>query len=174
MPLKDTEGRVERYISIRVDISKRKQKELQLIEQLKEKSCLYAIHRDMVLETSLQKLCSQIIKHLTLAMRFPEIAVCSIKLFQEFFTSDNYQSDLSNYISTKIKVSGNVCGRLSVFYTEDKPFILPDEQNLINFIAEDPAPPANSNNICCKIKFMNFLRNLCFEAKRNHLTQVSF
>ena len=36
------------------------------------------------------------------------------------------------------------------------------------------APPANSNNICCKIKFMNFLRNLCFEAKRNHLTQVSF
>ncbi|AEJ02591.1 diguanylate cyclase/phosphodiesterase with PAS/PAC sensor(s) [Nitrosomonas sp. Is79A3] len=137
VPLKDTEGRVERYISIRVDISKRKQKELQLVEQLKEKSCLYAIHRDMVLETSLQKLCSQIIKHLTLAMRFPEIAVCSIKLFQEFFTSDNYQSDLSNYISTKIKVSGNVCGRLSVFYTEDKPFILPDEQNLINFIAED-------------------------------------
>lgn len=36
------------------------------------------------------------------------------------------------------------------------------------------APPANSNNICCKIKFMNFLRNLCFDAKRNHLTQVSF
>ena len=36
------------------------------------------------------------------------------------------------------------------------------------------APPANSNDICCKIKFMNFLRNLCFEAKRNHLTQVSF
>jgi large subunit ribosomal protein L31 len=48
----DTEGRVERYISIRVDISKRKQKELQLIEQLKEKSCLYAIHRDMVLVVS--------------------------------------------------------------------------------------------------------------------------
>jgi hypothetical protein len=36
------------------------------------------------------------------------------------------------------------------------------------------APPANSNNIYCEIKFMNFLRNLYFETKSYHLTQVSF
>lgn len=137
VPLKDAEGRVERFISIRVDISKRKQKEMQLVEQLKEKSCLYAIHRDMVKETSLQKLCEQIIKHLTHAMRFPEIAACSINLFHDSFSSDNYHSDLSNYLSAKIKVNGKGHGQLQVFYTEDKPFILPDEQNLINFIAED-------------------------------------
>lgn len=137
VPLMNEKGYVERYIAIRVDISKRKQKEMQLAEQLKEKSCLYAIHRDMVKVTSLQKLCQQIIKHLTLAMRFPEIALCSISLFKETFTSDNFPDNLSNRIAAKIKVNGKICGQLQVLYTEDKPFSLPDEQNLINFIAED-------------------------------------
>lgn len=137
VPLKDTEGRVERYISIRVDISKRKQKEMQLVEQLKEKGCLYAIHRDMVKESSLPKLCNQIIKHLTQAMRFPELTACNINFFQDSFISNNYHSELSNYLSAKIKANGKTCGQLQVFYTEDIPFILPDEQNLINFIAED-------------------------------------
>ncbi|MBV6446715.1 GGDEF and EAL domain-containing protein [Nitrosomonas sp.] len=137
VPLKDAEGRVEWYISIRVDISKRKQKEIQLVEQLKEKSCLYAIHRELVKESSMQKLCCQIIKHLMQAMHFPELAACNISLFQDSFSSSNYHSDLSNYLSAKIKVNGKNCGQLQVLYTEDKPFILPDEQNLINFIAED-------------------------------------
>jgi diguanylate cyclase (GGDEF)-like protein/PAS domain S-box-containing protein len=137
VPLEDENGRIERYISVRVDISGRKQKETQLIEQLKEKGCLYAIHRDMVKATSLQKLCYQIIKHLISTMRFPEIAACHINLFDETFTSENYRDDLSNRIAAKIKVNGKTCGQLQVFYTEDKPFILPDEQNLLNFVAED-------------------------------------
>lgn len=137
VPLMNEKKRIERYIAIWVDISKRKQKEIQLAEQLKEKSCLYVIHRDMVKVTSLQKLCLQIIKHLTLAMRFPEIALCSISLFKETFTSDNFCEDLPNRIAAKIKVNGKICGQLQVFYTEDRPFSLPDEQNLINFIAED-------------------------------------
>ncbi len=137
IPFKDNDGIISSYISIRVDISARKRKELQLTERLKERSCLYAIHRDMVQELSLDKLCKKIIKHLTLAMQFPELAACRIELYREYYVSDNYHDDLSQSISAKIKINGTVYGQVNVFYTEDKPFLLPDEQNLINFIAVD-------------------------------------
>ncbi|UJP05378.1 MAG: EAL domain-containing protein [Nitrosomonas sp.] len=137
VPLNNPEGRIERYISIRVDVSSRKQKEIQLQQQLKEKSCLYTIHREMVKETSLQKLCGQIIKHLVSTLHYPEIAACSINLFNDFFASDNFHHDLTHALTARIKVNGKICGQLRVIYTEHKPFILPDEQNLINFIAED-------------------------------------
>lgn len=137
VPLKDHEGQIVRYISIRVDISARKVKELQLLERLKERSCLYAIHRDMVRESSPKKLCNKVIKHLLLAMSFPKEAACKIQLNHEFFFSKNYRDDLSHQISAKIKVKESVYGRLQVFYTKDISFVLPDDQNLINFVAED-------------------------------------
>lgn len=137
VPLKDHEGEVVRYISIRVDISARKEKELQLLERLKERSCLYAIHRDMVRETSPKKLCNKIMKHLLLAMSSPKEAACKIQLNEDFFFSKNYRDDLSHQISAKIKGKESVYGRIQVFYTKDIAFVLPDDQNLINFVAED-------------------------------------
>ncbi len=137
VPLKDNDGRITRYISVRVDISTRKLKELALNERLKERSCLYAIHRDMARDLPIKKLCTRIFKHLISAMQFPELAVCKIELYEDHYTSKNYKANLTHSLSTKIKANEKTCGQLQVYYTEDKPFLLPDEQNLINYIAED-------------------------------------
>jgi len=61
VPLKDSSGRVSRYISVRVDVTARKQKELILRERLKERICLYAIRREMEQDLSVGELCNRIL-----------------------------------------------------------------------------------------------------------------
>lgn len=137
VPLKDSHGRIIRYISVRVDITVSKQKELMLQERLKERICLYAIRRDMEQNLSIGSLCSQIFKRLIPAMQFSDFTAVAIELDNNLYTSDKYNSDLSHGISAEISINDRVCGYIRVFYTEDKPFLLPDEQNLINLIADD-------------------------------------
>jgi|CXWL01.1.fsa_nt_gi two-component system CheB/CheR fusion protein len=137
VPLKDSDGRVIRYISVRVDITARKQKELVLRERLKERVCLYAIRREMEQDISAGELCKLIFKHLIPAMQFPDYAACVIDLYDKRYTSHNYSEDLTHVIFANIKVNGNICGQLQVFYTDERPFMLPDEQNLINYIVDD-------------------------------------
>jgi len=104
---------------------------------LKEKNSLYAIHREMVKETSLSILCNKIIKNLTAAMHFPKLTACSIRINDELYTSANYEKRLStHFISADIKVKDEIHGQMGIFYTEKKPFLLPDEQSLIDFTAE--------------------------------------
>lgn len=137
VPLKDNNGRVIRYISVRVDITAHKQKELILRERLKERICLYAIRREMEQDVSVGELCKLIFKHLIPAMQFPDYAACAIDLYDQHYTSQNYNEGLTHGIFAKIKVNGDVCGQLQVFYTNERPFMLPDEQNLINYIVDD-------------------------------------
>ena len=137
VPLKDSSGRVSRYISVRVDVTARKQKELILRERLKERICLYAIRREMEQDLSVGELCNRIFKHLIPAMQFPDYVACAIDLYGQRYTSHNYSEDLTYGIFVKIKVNTDICGQLQVFYTDEKPFMLPDEQNLINYIADD-------------------------------------
>ncbi|MEK7842663.1 MAG: EAL domain-containing protein, partial [Pseudomonadota bacterium] len=53
------------------------------------------------------------------------------------FTSGKYSQDLTHGLQAQITVHGRVCGRLQVFYREDKPFLLPEEQDLIDAITDD-------------------------------------
>jgi len=137
VPLKDNHGKVVQYISVRVDITAHKHKESVLHERLKERICLYAIRRDMEQDLSIHELCHQIFKRLIPAMQFPDYVACVIELNNKQYVSAKYNDDLANGIFAKIKVNGRVCGQLQVFYIEEKTFMLPDEQNLINYIADD-------------------------------------
>lgn len=140
----------------------RKQIDQLLRERLKEITCLYEIRRGMGLELSVNSVCQQIFEHLIPAMQFPEIATAVIELNGKRFTSSNHDQnhtdELQSKISvndkvcfdcykqgsaigfilqSKISVNGKVCGQLSVFYPEDKPFLVLEEQKLINAIASD-------------------------------------
>lgn len=137
VPFKDSNGRIIRYISVRVDITARKQKELILHERLKERTCLYAIRREMEQDLSVGELCERIFDHLIPAMQFPDHAACMISIYEQRYTSNHYNEDLTHGIFARIKVDGHFCGQLQVFYREEKSFMLPDEQNLINYIADD-------------------------------------
>ncbi|MEK6708384.1 MAG: ATP-binding protein [Pseudomonadota bacterium] len=113
------------------------QSERLLRERLKEITCLYSIRHDMVLESPLDELCQHILEHLIAAMQFPEITAAMIELDGEQFVSGKYSNELAHGLQVQITVNGKACGQLQVFYCENKPFLLPEEQNLINAIALD-------------------------------------
>ncbi len=138
VPVKDNAGEISGYISVRVDITEHKQTEMDLKERLKETSCLYAIRHDMLLPLLTEDFCNRIISHIIPAMQFPEVTAVAIQFAGLQFTSKNYQKNLSHGLHAKITVNNKVCGELDVFYTDDsKPFLIPEETNLINAIASD-------------------------------------
>lgn len=112
-------------------------KELALRERLKEITCLYEIRRGMGPELSVDNACQQIFQHLIPAMQFPEIATAVIELDGRRFTSGNHGKGFTHELQSNISVNGRVCGQLRVFYPEDKPFLVLEEQRLIDAIASD-------------------------------------
>ena len=115
----------------------RKQIDETLRERLKEITCLYEIRRDMGLELSIEGACQQIFRHLIPAMQFPDIATAMIELDGSRFTSKNHGQGLTHELQSKIRVNNQPCGQLRVFYPEDKPFLIPEEQRLIDAVASD-------------------------------------
>ncbi len=107
-----------------------------LKERIKEISCLFSISRDMNRGLSIEKFCENIINYIPRAFQFPEITVPYIELEGKIFAGKNYKSSLGNKIESEIKLSNESIGRISVYYTEEEPFIIPEEQNLVNSIAE--------------------------------------
>jgi PAS domain S-box-containing protein len=120
-----------------VDITERKRMEHDRLERLKEMTCLYAVRHDMSLDLSVGELCERIVEHLSHAMQFPDITVPVIELDGRRYSTDKYSEDLSHCLSVDVMVRGRPHGKLRVYYTEDRPFILPEEQDLIRSIADD-------------------------------------
>jgi signal transduction histidine kinase len=108
-----------------------------LRKRLEEISCLYEIRRTVGLEVSLDRVCHHIVRHLVAAMRFPEIATARIELDDRCYTSENRAHGLTHELRSNITVNKTLCGQLRVFYPEDKPFLLPEEQRLIDTVARD-------------------------------------
>ena len=135
-PLHDAEGRVRGCIGAFMDITARKQAEQTLRERMKELTCLYAVTHDMQEDFSVDELCRRAVKHLVSAMQFPEITAAVMELNGKRFTSENYAEGLSHGLQAQIRVEGEVLGHLRVYYAQERPFIIPEEQNLVNGVAE--------------------------------------
>ena len=119
-----------------VDDTERRRAEEALRERMKELGCLYAVSRDIQEDLSTDELCRRAVEHLVPAMQFPEVAVPVIELKGKRFTSKNYAEGLSHGLHARIRVEGEVLGHLRVYYAEEKPFLIPEEQNLVNGVAE--------------------------------------
>ena len=129
-------GKELRFVAIAHPIVRRQNDKL-LRERLKEITCLYSIRHDMGLELPLAETCQRISQRLIMAMQFPETTAVVIEFDGKQFTSAKYSPDLVHGLHVQIAVNGKVCGQLQVFYCEDRPFLLPEEQNLINAVAVD-------------------------------------
>lgn len=107
-----------------------------LRERVKELACLYAVSRDMQEDLSVDELCGRTIEHLVPAMQFPEITVPVIELDDRRFASERYTEGLSHGLQAEIRVGGEGRGQLWVYYAKDRPFSIPEEQNLVNGVAK--------------------------------------
>jgi signal transduction histidine kinase/FixJ family two-component response regulator len=121
--------------SIRHAIERRRA-EWALGERVKELTCLYAVSHNMQKDLSVDELCRRAVEHLGPAMQFPEITVAVIELDGKPFTSEKYTEGLSHGLHAEIRVGGEARGQVGVYYAEDRPFIIPEEQNLVNGVAE--------------------------------------
>lgn len=124
--------------AIEHEIIKLKQVEESLRERLKEINCFYAIRRGMESE-SLEEVCGTIFVQLIAAMQFPHSTIIRIELDDKQFVSDQYEYDKNHApkLQKQIMVYGEACGWITVLYSEDRPFMLPYEQNLIDVIGDD-------------------------------------
>jgi PAS domain S-box-containing protein len=118
------------------DITERVRAEWALGERMKELTCLYAVNRDMQEDLSIDELCRRAVEHLVPAMQFPEITVAVIELDGKRFTSGKYTEGLSHGLHAEIRVEGEARGQVWVYYAEDRPFLIPEEQNLVNGVTE--------------------------------------
>jgi len=137
VPLIDSSGKIDRYLSVRVDITSRKQKDLDLNERLKESNCLHKVRNYLDLNQDSATTCQNVLESLTRALQFPDIAVASITLGNEQFTTAGFEHDLPDTLNAAIIANGEICGQLTVSYTQDFPFALPYEQHLTDTIAHD-------------------------------------
>lgn len=137
--------------AIEHEITKLKRAEGSLRERLKEIRCFYAIRRGME-SGSLDEVCAVIFEHLPAAMQFPDNAMVRIELDGRQFVSagdeDGRDRDEGeggaglplpqvNRLDKEILVYGKVCGAISVSYMDDRPFMLPEEQSLVDVIGTD-------------------------------------
>jgi signal transduction histidine kinase len=121
--------------AIEREIIKLKRVEESLRERLKEINCFYAIRRGME-SGSLEEVCKTIFVELIGAMQFPSITTVEIELAGKHYIAGNQEKNRKRELRKQIKVYGEACGWITVFYCEDQPF-LPDERNLIDVTGED-------------------------------------
>jgi len=114
-------------------------KESELRERLKEIICLYEIRRSLGLELSVEAACQNVIKFLIPAMQHPEYTSITIKLDGKHISSVPQTRDFTHKLTSEICINGKACGQLSVYYPKDKPFLIMEEQRLINAITSDLA-----------------------------------
>lgn len=108
-----------------------------LRERIKEMRCLFLVRELLMSRLSINEIFQQIATHLTAAMQFPELAAVAMEFNGNRLVSPNYRQDYSYGLHAEIKLDDRCSGQLHVFYSEDKPFMLPFEQNLIAAIAND-------------------------------------
>jgi signal transduction histidine kinase/ActR/RegA family two-component response regulator len=123
-------------VGIGRDVTVRKQAQEALRERMKELTCLYAVSYDIQRDLLPDELCERIIKHLVSALQFPEIAVPMIELNDKRFTTKDYTEGLPHGLHAEIRVEDEIHGHLWVYYLEERPFLIPEEQDLINGVAE--------------------------------------
>ena len=108
-----------------------------LYEKIKQLVSLNAIYSDMQMDLSVEALCLRIHDHLKQAMQFVELALPIIEIDGKTYALKKIDTTPTNGLSANIFVNENQRGSIKVFYREEKPFLLPDEQDFINIIADE-------------------------------------
>jgi len=135
VPLKNEQGIINRYLSVSVDITERKQKAIEMDKKLKESNCLNLIRQDLVTYSNLETILNHVVRHMIDAIHQPEFSAIRIELFDTVITSENYTDELNEWISTPISIYEEACGQLQIFSLKQDIFDLTKKQCFIETIS---------------------------------------
>ena len=104
-----------------------------LEERIKEMTAFYGMSQ-LVGDLSLDEdvVLQQVANLLPPAMQFPEIAGACIRLGGKTFTAGHFSTNYPNQLVSPLQLSSGLTGELSVCYKDENPFILPEEQTLLD------------------------------------------
>jgi PAS domain S-box-containing protein len=119
-----------------LDITDRIRVQKALEERIKELRSLSNVSRIMQEEDVLEGICQKVAPELISGFNYSELAVATIEIDGCKFSTRPEISPTPFRIGTAIQFQNEVIGRLTVFYTEDKDFILPEELNLLEGVAD--------------------------------------
>ena len=107
-----------------------------LEERIKELHTLSRVGRIIHQESELEEICKLVGIELINGFRHPNLAVAVIEVNGQKFSTDEAIPETPYQLSVPIQVQQKEMGQVSVFYTEEKAFILPEEHTLLEGIAE--------------------------------------
>jgi len=118
---------------VMLDITDRKRLETELEERMKELACLFSVEQDIQLDLQPQEMCELTAAHLVAAFQFPDVAVAEVSIDDDSYSTRGVRRC---QLEAPVLVGGTARGRVLVGYLEDRSFLLPHEQNLVDGVAD--------------------------------------
>jgi len=134
-PIRDVQGRIRGAVLVFHDVTAAYELKKALRERVKELTCFERVRNGLQEGLSVEQICQNTAESLVQGMGYPEIAVAVITLGDQQFSAGRSAEGLTHSLHADIEVAGSARGQLSAFYVEDRPFLLPYEQNLVNGVA---------------------------------------
>lgn len=134
--IRDSDEKVVGLFGMIQDITEYKKMQIDIRERLKELTCLYQaaqLFQDKVL--TVEEICQKVVDLIPPAMQFPSITAARLEIYQETFHTGNWIEDLDYCLEASINIDSGQIGKLSVYYRENAPFLIPEEQNLVDNLA---------------------------------------
>lgn len=116
--------------------AEREQIEHALRERVKELACLQAVNRELHAAESLAEAGPRVAGHLAAAMQHPELAVAVVEIDGERHASGTLPADAPPGLQAVVRRHDRQVGRVSVCYREPRAFLLPEEQALVDAVAD--------------------------------------
>ncbi|MDY6873168.1 MAG: PAS domain S-box protein [Chloroflexota bacterium] len=106
-----------------------------LEKRVKELRCMAHVSSILQKEADLEVVCPLVIAELVAGMEFPDLAFAELMLGDRVFHSEEPFEPTENVLTASINGTEGSSGELRVFYKENVPFLDPEDQNLLNDIA---------------------------------------
>ena len=135
-PIVDAQGSLLNLSGTIMDVSLRREMEIEINERVKELTCLFTVSRLFEENPSSDEfVCQQIVDTLVPAMQFPLLAAAMIELNGVRYSTERYDETLSVCLSSDIIVAGEMRGRLSGYYTNAEVLPILEEQDMFSNLA---------------------------------------
>jgi PAS domain S-box-containing protein len=133
---RDGEEEAFQVITTFTDITDRIRVQRAFEERVKELRCLTVISSMLQKKPSLAEVCDITVLELISAMRYPQSAFAEIQLAGEERTTNEDGLPGVNRLTVPIHSSEGMIGYIGVSYTQDLPFCIPEEKDLLESIAD--------------------------------------